>query len=287
MKSQDQLGKASHRNAPTVDAMLQYAAAALQNGLAQETERIARDVLTQRRNHPRALELLGVALLEQRRPAEAIAPLERCVHARHDAASETYLALAFLAVGRADESMKLLQRATGRRPPFPPAFYELGKLLRQQHRYAEAETVLKRGMEAAPSVAEFPLTLGGVLLERGDMEGAKHAFAKALAIAPGLTAALQGLVYSLKESGDFHAALEQARQAFARNPSDTTSHLLVATCLLELGKSEEATEQLRTLVGASPKLLGKALRAFTDVGNGRLWLKPSAAAEFLGVKRQG
>jgi tetratricopeptide (TPR) repeat protein len=226
-------------------------------------------------------------LLEQRRPAEAIAPLERCVHARRDAASETHLALAFLAVGRSDESMTLLQRATERQPPFPPAFFELGKLLRQQHRFAEAETVLKRAMEVAPGVAEFPLTLGGVLLERGDMEGAKHAFAKALAIAPGLTAALQGLAYSLKDSGDFHAALERARQAFARDPSDANSHLLVATCLLELGKSEEATEQLRILVGASPKLLGKALRAFTDVGHGRLWVKPSAAAEFLGVKRQG
>lgn len=265
MKSQD------------LEGMLQYAAAALRNGSAQETERIARDVLSRRRNHPRALELLGVALLELRRPVEAIAPLERCVHARRDAAGETYLALAFLAVGRSDESMTLLQRATERQPAFPPAFYELGKLLRQQHRFAEAETVLRRGMEAAPGAAEFPLTLGGVLLQRGDMEAAQHAFAKALAIAPGLPAALQGLVYSLKDNGDFHAALEHAREACARDPSDTASRLLLATCLLELGKSEEATEQLRILVGASPKLLGKALRAFTDVGHGRLWLKPSLA----------
>lgn len=267
--------------------MLQYAAAALQNGYAEEAERIARDILSRRRNHPHALQLLGVALLEQRRPTEAIAPLERCVEARRDAAGETYLALAFLAVARSVEAMTLLQRATERRPAFPPAFYELGKLLRQQHRFAEAETVLKRGMEAAPGVAEFPLTLGSVLLQRGDMEAAKHAFAKALTIAPGLTAALQGLVYSLKDNGDFHAALGHARQACARDPSDTTSHLLLATCLLELGRPDEATEQLRTLVAASPKLLGKALRAFTDVGHGRVWLKPSAAAEFLGVKRQG
>jgi len=287
MKSQDQRGKADRRNAPTEEAQLQYAAAALQNGLPQDAERIARDVLSRRRNDPRALQLLGVALLAQRRPAEAIAPLERCVEARRDSASETHLALAFLAVGRSDESVTLLQRATGRMPAFPPAFYELGKLLRQQHRFAEAETVLRRGMEAAPGVAEFPLTLGGVLLERGDMEGAKGAFAKALAIAPGLKAALQGLVYSLKDSGDFHAALERARDAFARDPSDTTSHLLLATCLLELGQSEEATKQLRTLVGASPKLFGKALRAYTTVGHGRVWLKPSAAAQFFGVKREG
>jgi tetratricopeptide (TPR) repeat protein len=232
------------------------------------------------------LQLLGVALLEQRRSAEAIAPLERCVDAGGGSAGETYLALALLAEGRSEEAMTLLRQATERRPPFPPACYELGKLLRQQHRFAEAETVLKRGMEAAPGVAEFPLTLGSVLLQRGDMEGAKQAFAKALAIAPSLTAALQGLVYALKDSGDFHAALERARQAFARDPSDMT-RLLLATCLLELGKSEEATEQLRSLVGASPKSLGKALRAFTDVGRGRLWLKPSAAADFLRAKKQG
>jgi tetratricopeptide (TPR) repeat protein len=285
--SQDQLGKTNDPNAPTAEAMLQHAVAAMRNGNPQEAERIARDTLSRHRDHPLALRLLGVALLEQRRHADAIAPLEGCVQARPDAGGETYLAVAYLAVGRSEESMTLLQQATERRPPFPPAFLELGKLLRQQHRYAEAEAILKRGVEAAPNVSDFPLTLGSVLLERGDMEGAKHAFAKALAIAPGLTAALQGLVYSLKDSGDFHAALEQARHVFARNPSDTSSHLLLATCLLELGKSEEATEQLRSLVGASPKLLGKALRAFTDVGHGRLWLKPSAAAEFLGVKRQG
>jgi tetratricopeptide (TPR) repeat protein len=264
--------------------MLQYAAAALQNGLAQEAERIARDVLSRRRNHPRALELLGVALLEQRRSAEAIAPLERCVQAGRGAAGETYLALAFLAEGRSEAAITLLQQATERRPLFPPACYELGKLLRQQHRFAEAETVLKRGLEAAPGVAEFPLTLGSVLLQRGDMEGAKQAFAKALAIAPGLTAALQGLVYALKDSGDFHAASERARQAFARDPSDT-SRLLLATCLLEHGKSDEATEQLRSLVGASPKSLGRALRAFTDVAHGRLWLRPSDAAKFLGSEK--
>ena len=36
------------------------------------------------------------------------------------------------------------------------------------------------GMEAAPGLAQFPDVLGNVLLERGDMEGAKQAFAKAV-----------------------------------------------------------------------------------------------------------
>ncbi len=267
--------------------MLQYAAVALQNGYPQDAERIARDILSGRRNHLRALQLLGLALLEQQRPAEAISPLEQCVRARPDAASETYLALALLAVRDSAKAKTLLQRATERRPPFPPAFYELGKLLRQEHRFAQAEAVLRRGMEAAPGVSEFPLTLGNVLLERGDMEGAKQAFAKALAIAPGHTAALQGLVYSLKDIGDFQAAAEWARQAFARDPSDTKTRLLLATCLLELGKSEEATEHFRVLAGASPDLFWKTLKAFADVGRGRLWLRPSAAARFLGAKQSG
>lgn len=283
VKSQDHFGKA---NQPTVEALLQYAEAALQNGYTPDVERIARDVLSRSHNHPRALELLGLALLEQGRPAEAVKPIERRLRHRRDAVSETYLALAYRALGRSDESMTLLQRATERRPAFPPAFLELGKLLWFQHRLAEAETVLKCGMEAAPGLPQFAYALGNVLLERGDMEGAKQAFTKALAIAPGFTQALHGLVQSLKDSGDFQAAVERAREACARDPSDTTSHILLATCLLELGKSEEATEKLRSLVGASPKLLGMAVRAFTEVGHGRLWLKPSAAAESLGLKRQ-
>src|SRR5690606_27361914 len=120
------------------------------------------------------------------------------------------------------------------------------------------ETVLRRGMEAAPGIPEFPLALGNVLLERGDMKGAGEAFAAALAVAPDNTAALQGLVLSLKDSGDFEAATERAREAFARNPSDSATRLLLATCLLELGRKEEAAEHFRVLVGASPELFGKA-----------------------------
>ncbi len=285
MKRQNHAGKAPQRNAPAAEDMLRYAAAALQNGSAQEAERVARDVLSRYRNDARALELLGLALLEQARPAEAIAPLEQSVRVRRDAPNQTYLALALLATGQSAKAKTLLQRATDRRPPFPPAFFELGKLLRQEWRLAEAEAIFERGMEAAPRVAEFPLRLGTLRLERGNMEGAKQAFTSALAIAPGLPAALQGLVYSLKDSGDFEAAAEWARQAFAREPSDTKAHLLLATCLLELGQSEEATRHLRTLVGSSPELFGKAIKAFADVGRGRLWLKPSAAGEFLGWKK--
>jgi Flp pilus assembly protein TadD len=265
--------------------MLQYAAAALQNGSAPEAERVTREVLARHRNDARALELLGLALMEQGRPAEAVQPLEQSVRVRRDAANQTYLAIALLAIGQSPKAQTLLQRATERQPPFPPAFFELGKLLQQESRLPEAEAVFKRGMEAAPGIAEFPLRLGTILLERGEMEGAKHAFTRALAIAPGLPAALQGLVYSLRDTGDFPAATEWARKAFTRDPSDTKAQLLLATCLLELGKSEEATQHLRTLVAASPEMFGKALKAFTDVGRGRLWLKPSAAGAFLGLKK--
>jgi tetratricopeptide (TPR) repeat protein len=285
MKRQDP--PSSLRNASALEGMVEYAAAMLQSGYPQDAERIARDVLSRRRNHPRASEILGLALLEQKRASDAIEPLERALRAGGGAAGETYLALALLGARQPGRALQLLQRAAQRRPPFPPAFFELGKLLRQERRLAEAEAVLRRGMEAAPGVAEFPLALGNVLLERGNMEGAKQTFAAALAIAPGHTAALQGLVLSLKDSGDFEAAAERAREAFARNPSDSEMRLLLATCLLELGRTEEATEHFGALLGASPKLFGKALKAYADVGRGRLWLRPSAAAAFFGVKPGG
>jgi tetratricopeptide (TPR) repeat protein len=285
MKRQGQPGEGGSRNAPAVESMLGYAAAALQNGHAYDAERIARDVLARRRKHPDALQLLGLALLAQQRPAEATAPLEQSVRARPDAPGETYLALALLAAERSAQAMTLLKRATARRPPFPLAFYELGKLLQRERRLAEAEAVLKLGLEAAPGMAEFPLALAAIFLDRGDTESAKHAFAKALADAPGLPAAWHGLVCALKDAGEFDEAAERARQAFARDPLDAETRVLLATCLLELGKSEEAIEHFRVLVGTRPQLFGKALKAFADVGRGRLWLRPSAAAAFLRVKK--
>jgi tetratricopeptide (TPR) repeat protein len=275
------------RNLGAIDAALRRATIALQSGLRDEANRIANDLIAKYPKHAGAQQLLGMTLLAQDRAREAVAPLEAAARERPGAVVETYLAAALRRTGRSADAIAALQRAIERDEVPLVAFYELGTLLYEQRRVTEAEAILRRGIELAPGAGEFSLALGTIFLDRGDLDSAESAFARVLASAPGQTAALHGLGSALMARREFARALERFRQAIARDPSDTRAHLLLASCLFELGRPEEAIAHLRTLVSATPKLLGTALKACVECSRGRLWLRPSAAAAVLGAKPNG
>src|SRR5579862_6057808 len=100
---------------------LQSATAAIQAGRLDEAERLAAGVLEGNAGNLAAMQLLGTALLMQGRGQEALVPLERAARQSHNAATETWLAMALRQVGREEEARKRLYRAIKRRPPFPPA----------------------------------------------------------------------------------------------------------------------------------------------------------------------
>jgi len=64
--------KASVDRAAADDNILREGTAAIEHRRPDEAERIARGVLARRPQHPRALQLLGVALLAQKRGREAV-----------------------------------------------------------------------------------------------------------------------------------------------------------------------------------------------------------------------
>jgi tetratricopeptide (TPR) repeat protein len=155
--------KATIRTA-SADRALRVGMAALNQQRVADAERIARDVLDRQPQHPAALHLLGLVLLAQKRPRDAVAPLEQAALISADAVVETHYALALRDLGRKTEAVDWLRRATIRDPPFPAALHELGILLCSLRRYIEAEAVLKRGLEVAPELAELSVELGGVYI---------------------------------------------------------------------------------------------------------------------------
>ena len=273
----------SARSHSTTEKALEQGAAALMSGRISDAEGIARNLLSKHARHPGALQLLGMTLLAQDRPREAIEPLEQAALRNPGAAVETYLAIALRRSGRSTEALALLQRATERQPTLSHAFYELGTLLYEQRKVAEAEAVLNRGIKLMPGAGDCSLALGTIYLDRGDLEHAAVAFARVLANSPGHSGALHGLGSALMGGGEFDRAADKFRQAIARDPSDTRAQLMLATCLFELGRPEEGIERLRSLLRSAPQLFGKAIKACSEAGRGRLWLRPSAAAECLGL----
>jgi len=269
------------RAAAADDSALRQGMAAVEHQRPDEAERIARDVLGRRPQHAGALHLLGLALLAQKRPRDAVAPLEQAAAATTDPVLETHFALALRDVGRKAEALAWLERATTRDPPFAAAFHELGLLYCSMRRYQDAEAALKRGLAAAPAVAELSVELGGVYICRADPANAKVAFARALTYAPGHVRALHGFGTAFLFEGEFERAADRFRQVLARNPEHMRARLDLAHCLLELGRLQDAVELLRALVRAAPQHYGKALKLLASSGRGRFWLRPSMAAAAL------
>jgi tetratricopeptide (TPR) repeat protein len=263
------------------DDVLQRAMTALGGNRPNEAEQIARDILNADRRNARASYVLGSALVMQGRPQDAIAPLEDAARGRHDAQSDTMLAIALRQTGRVEDAYSRLKRTTKRQPPYAAAFLEFGRVLASMERDAEAVEALVRGVEVAPMMPEMSIQLGYVLLRRRRFADAKSAFARALTIVPDSPDALFGIAQALQENGESQAAADYFRRYLIVSPGDQTAWVRLGLCLLALGQRDAGHDCFRTVARRDAKGFGNALSSLVKSSRGRFWLKPSDAARFL------
>ncbi len=193
------------------DDLLQRAVFALNNHRPDEAERIARDVLKAVPQQPQALQILGRALLVQGRAQDAITLLEPVARSRHDPEIDTQLAMALHKVGRDEDALARLKRATKRPPPYVPALRELGSLLYAMERYPEAAEALRLAVQAAPMMPDLAIQLGYAYLQCRNCADAKAAFGRALDIAPAPDA-LFGMARAHQGAGENAPAVEFFRR---------------------------------------------------------------------------
>jgi tetratricopeptide (TPR) repeat protein len=267
--------------ASEAEADLQWATAAINHGRPEEAERFARNVLAGIPQHPKALYLLGCALLRQNHAAQAVAPLERAARALQDPAVETELGMALREIGRIDDALARLRRATKRRPVHAEAFHELGFLLLSLDRSEEAVTVVEHGLELAPTAVELPILLGVIHHGRRDYAKAKAAFSQALALAPDHPGAHYGMGSVMTDGAEYAQAAGHLQRSLAANAADAHARLKLAVCLLELGRTDDALDNLRAAVRIDRSLYGFALKLVSASARGRFWLRPSSAVKRL------
>jgi len=268
------------RGGPAGEA-LQRALFALNGNRPADAERIAGEVLKADARDIRALHILGRALLMQGRLDDAIAPLEAAARNGRDPEIDTQLAIALRQVGRDDDALARLKRATKREPPYALAFRELGSLLVAMERYDEAIEVLRRGIDIAPLMADFSIQLGYIFLVRRDCASAKAAFARALEISPGSFDAVFGQAKAHQETGENDAAVGCFRRCLTLRPNDANAWLGLGHCLLELGQRDDGYACFRAAARGDAKRYGIALSSLAAASRGRFWLKPSAATRNL------
>ncbi len=263
------------------DEALERAAFALQRGQAAEAEHIAADLLRADPYHSGALQIFGYALLAQDRAEEAIAPLERGARHTRNPLVETQLGMVLRQAGRHADAEHSLKRAVKRRPPFAPAFLELGFHLSSSGRTEEAIEIFRRGLEVAPNFAELSIQLGNIFSARNQLEEARDAYVRALRTAPANVDAMHGLARVLQNAGAYAQAVEIYLRLLAAKPDVAAARVGIGTCQLELGDVEAAFNNFRMATRGGPKLYGQALMALVSSGRGRFWIKPSAAARFF------
>jgi tetratricopeptide (TPR) repeat protein len=263
------------------DDLLQQATFALNANRPQEAQRLAQQILKADPRRAQARHVLGGALLMQDRAADAVASLEDAARTLRDPETDTLLAIALRRIGRNEDALSRLKRATKRRPPFGAAFHELGFLLFSMERYNEAIEVLSRGHELLPMMPELSILLGNVFLGCRNFPNAKFYFTRALNISPNSSDAMYGLGIAHWRLCEFQAAADLFRRSLMRNPDDVSTWLGLGHCLLELGQCDAGYDCFRTVARGDPKRYGSALGSLVTSGRSRFWLKPSAAERFL------
>lgn len=246
-----------------------------------EAERLAAGVLKADRGNAVAAAVLGRALMQQGRAAEAIAPLQRVARRGDHPALETQLAAVLVAAGQSDKAFEQLRKTTARRPPFMPAFLEYAGHLGRAGRYQEAIAVLEEGLALLPGTIELQMELAFLYVKRNDRVTARSLLSQALTAAPQRHDILAALAQVMHLDGEYAAAADIYRRALALRPDDVAARKNLGACLLEMGERDAGEASIRAATRAAPQLAGPAIISLAAASHGRFFLLPSAAAKFL------
>lgn len=261
--------------------VLHQAALALRQRNPEEAARLADTALKADRGNLVAVEILGSALIELRRPQQALPALQKAARRSGDPVIEDLFARALFATGQTAEAIDQWRRAIERRPPHPPAFLELSGALSAAGRYEEALGVLNQALALVPKADGLRIALGHIHLKLNDRARARSAFEHVRAAAPARRDAMVALAKLAMIEGDYAEAAGLYRQALAKQPDDPPSRISLGKCLLELGRRDEGEALIRRAVHDAPSFAPLAISALAGASHGRLFLRPSAALAFL------
>jgi tetratricopeptide (TPR) repeat protein len=224
------------------------------------------------------LTLLGVSLLDCRRPREALEPLQHAVEcAPRFARARENLGQALLQTGRLDEAVKELQQAAKLDPSSDTARLKLAHALAALGSGEEADAVFEEAFRLAPERGQ--LATAGEHLREGrarecericrellarqpdevnalrllaKVAGEAERWGKAellllrvLALAPGFHEARLDLARVYKQQDRIDDAVACAAEAAELSPRNSNAHYLHASMLAIAGRSTEALEAYR------------------------------------------
>jgi len=214
---------------------MRAAVAAHQRGDLKTAEHLYAKVLAQAPSYTPARCYLGIALLQQGRPAEAVAPLAIAVQTQPTFEALAHYGLALAMSGEPVKALSHIDRALQLNPNDPAALRNRGNVLKLLDRRDEALDTFDRAIALAPNDAELRSNRGTVLADLGRYEDAVQSYDRALAIQPRNVDALENRGNALTWLNRLDEAFETFKRGLAVQPEAADLHFAYANALLRDG----------------------------------------------------
>jgi tetratricopeptide (TPR) repeat protein len=238
-------------------------------------------------DHPDALNLYGVTLLQIGQAAPALGFLQRAAHfQRNNAAVVSNLAQAYFMLKRYEDAMAtfrkasrldplqvqfklgianslamlgqlgdaeiLLRKLTDRFSRHALAWFNLGNVVRDQNRGDEALACYRRALELDPQFVDAHINLADMLHKLMRFEDAEREYRACLASAPGHLIARCNLASVVMDLGHFAEAEALCRDVVALAPTEALAHTMLGAAFAHQGRNLDALESFRTAAMLAP-----------------------------------
>jgi tetratricopeptide (TPR) repeat protein len=200
---------------------------------------------------------LGQAQLLARRPADAVATLDRIPTDDPDYVQALKVkARALYLLTRDREAEETLKRAVARAPTDAEIPYNLGRIYYQQGRHTEAAETFRRAIALDPRAYRAWDNLGLVSEALGDVAQAQQHYLKAIALVhkdhPRYDVVYANFAELLIRLGNFQRAFDLAVEAAERNPDEPRNFFLGGKALVQLGRDDLSVRWFEQAVRLDP-----------------------------------
>ena len=233
-------------------------------GNLQECERICKQILLMKPDHPDTLHLLGLVAYQSGQINEAINNFRRAVKLNPQVYFyHNNLGLALDAQGLKEEAIDCYKKTIKLKPDFAKAYNNLGIALAKKGMTDDAIQNFNTALSLTPDNAEIYFNLGMSLADRGMVNEAIDNYRKALAVNPHYSEAYNQLGFLFKDQGMLDKAIENFKKTLDLNPDFAQGYNNIGNVFSENNMQDEAIDAYKKALELKPDYA----EAYYNLGN--------------------